>query len=303
MENIIASILIAAVPLLLATVGEIVTERSGILNLGAEGIMAAGAVFAYAAASASGSLAIGIAAGVLAAVAMAGLHALASITFRANQTVSGLAITMLGLGLAGLLGKPYIGTPATVHSHAWRVPGLGDIPFVGTIVNSLDGFFYAALLLTAGAWFFLNHTRGGLRLKTCGENPRAAEALGIAVGRTRFLATLAGGAFFGLAGCFLCLSFFSSWNEAVTGGRGWIAVALTIFALWRPWRALVGAVLFGGIFVLQYNLQPLGIPSNVLGMLPYLTTLLVLVVGGLRSDRRLLSAPAALGETFRPGER
>lgn len=307
MESMIISIitqtLIAGIPLLLATVGEIITERSGILNLGAEGIMATGAIAAFAVATNTQNIPIGILAGIMAGVLMAALHGIASIGFRANQTVSGLAITMLGLGVAGLWGKPFVGQVGTVHVEDLHLPILGDIPFIGKILNGLDGFFYLSLVLTIAAWYFLRRTRGGLRLKTCGENPRAAEALGFQVARVRFGATLVGGAFFGLAGAFLCLSYSNSWNEAMTGGRGWIAVALTIFALWNPLRAFIGAFLFGGIFVLQYTLQPLGIPSNLLGTLPYLTTLLVLIFGGLRSDHRLLSAPAALGENFRPGER
>ena len=301
--TIITRTLIAGVPLLLGTVGEIITERAGILNLGAEGCMAGGAVAAFAITAATGNPLLGTLAGMGFAMFLALIHAVASISFQANQTVSGLAITMLGLGIAGMWGKPFIGQPGTVHVDPLKIPGLGNLPILGPILNGLDIYFYLAVFLAIAAWYYLGRTTGGIRLKTCGENPRAAEALGISVERTRLLATVAGGAFFGLAGSFLALAYSSSWNEAMTGGRGWIANALCIFALWNPARAFVGAFLFGGIFVLQYILQPLGIPSNLLGTLPYLATLLVLMIDGLRTDHRHLHAPAALGVSFVRGER
>mgnify|MGYP001809992010 CR=1 FL=1 len=301
--TIITRTLIAGVPLLLGTVGEIITERSGILNLGAEGCIAGGAVAAFAVTAATGNPVIGTLAGMGFAMFLALIHAVASIGFLANQTVSGLAITMLGLGIAGMWGKPFIGQPGTAHVEPLRLPLLGDIPGLGRILNGLDGFFWLAVFLSLAAWLYLEKTRGGIRLRTCGENPRAAEALGIPVAWVRLGATVAGGAFFGLAGAFLSLSYSSSWNEAMTGGRGWIANALCIFALWNPARAFVGAFLFGGIFVLQYVLQPLGIPSNLLGTLPYLATLGVLMVDGLHTDHRQLHAPAALGVSFVRGER
>lgn len=301
--TIITRTLIAGVPLLLGTVGEIITERSGILNLGAEGCMAGGAVAAFAVTAATGNPLVGTLAGMAFAMFLALIHAVASVGFLSNQTVSGLAITMLGLGIAGMWGKPFIGQPGTVHVEPLKLPLLGDIPFVGRVLSGLDVFFWLAVGLAVAAWYFLSRTKGGIRLKTCGENPRAAEALGIDVKRIRTLATIAGGAFFGLAGSFLALAYSTSWNEAMTGGRGWIANALCIFALWNPARAFLGAFLFGGIFVLQYILQPLGIPSNLLGTLPYLSTLLVLVVDGLRTDHRRLHAPAALGNAFVRGER
>ncbi len=301
--TIITRTLIAGVPLLLGTVGEIITERAGILNLGAEGCMAGGAVAAFAVTMGTGSPLIGTLAGMTFAMFLAFIHALASITFKANQTVSGLAITMLGLGIAGMWGKPFIGKPGTIHVDPLKIPGLTQIPVLGTILDKLDLYFYVAIILALAAWFFLKRTKGGIQLKTCGENPRAAEALGIPVEWIRYLATMTGGAFFGLAGAFLALAYSNSWNEAMTGGRGWIANALCIFALWNPGRAFLGAFLFGGIFVLQYILQPLGIPSNLLATLPYLSTLLVLMVDGLRTDHRHLHAPAALGNSFFRGER
>jgi simple sugar transport system permease protein len=301
--SIITRTLVAGVPLLLATVGEIITERSGILNLGVEGSMAGGAVAAFAVTAATGNPLLGTLAGMLFAMFLALIHGITSVVFQANQTVSGLAITMLGLGIAGMWGKPFIGQPGIAHVEPLRLPLLGDIPFLGRVLNGLDLYFYTAVALSLAAWFWLGRTKGGIRLRTCGENPRAAEALGIPVERIRLLATMVGGAFFGLAGAFLALSYSTSWNEAMTGGRGWIANALCIFALWNPARAFLGAFLFGGIFVLQYVLQPLGIPSNLLGTLPYLATLLVLMADGLRTDHRRLHAPAALGDSFVRGER
>lgn len=295
--------ILAALPLLLATLGEIVTERSGIMNLGVEGMMAAGAVVSFGVALASGSALLAILAGMGAAMVLAALHSLACIVFRANQTVSGLAITMIGLGLSGLAGRGFIG-----KNHGLDLPALaslepGKASFLSTLLAGLDLFLILSTVLTILIWFFLRHTRTGILLKTCGENPRAAEAQGIPVEWYRFWSTLAGGALSGLAGTFLALSYSTSWNDAMTGGRGWIAVALTIFALWNPLRAVAGSLLFGSIFVLQYALQPLGIQSNFLALLPYLTTLVIMVVDGLRTDHRSLGAPAALGELFKRGER
>lgn len=295
--------IIAAIPLLLGTLGEIITERSGILNLGVEGMMAAGALAAFATAYHTGNLALALLAGIGTSCALALIHGVAGIVFRASQTVSGLAVTMLGLGISGLLGKPYIGM-----KHGIDIPAFMNVPapdrnFFTTILSGLDVFLIISAVCVAAVWFFFSRTLPGIRLKTCGENPRAAEAQGISVERWRLIATVTGGVFSGLAGAFLSLSYAGSWNDAITGGRGWIAVALTIFALWNPLRAIWGAFLFGGLFVLQFTLQPLGIPSNVLGMLPYLATLVIMVIDGLRSDHRSLEAPAALGELFRRGER
>jgi len=302
MEKILLSVavrtLVAGTPLLLGTLGEILAERSGVLNLGVEGMMAIGAVSGYLAALGSGSPWLGLAVALAAGMAISVIHAFVSVTLKANQVVSGLALTMLGLGAASLLGKPFIGRPLPVKLEAVRIPVLADIPYLGPVLFSRDAVFYISVLLGLVFAFLLARTRWGIEVRSVGENPAAADAAGVSVSGRRYLCTLAGGALAGLAGGYLSLVYSNSWMEGMTGGRGWIVIALTIFALWRPGRAFLGAYLFGVIFVLQYLLQPLGIPPNLLGMMPYLATLAVLVAGGLRADHRQLAAPTALGEPF-----
>jgi ABC-type uncharacterized transport system permease subunit len=302
MKQIILSVairtLVAGTPLLLGTLGEIVAERSGVLNLGVEGMMAIGAVSAYLTALASGSPWLGLAVAIGAGVAISAIHALVSITLKSNQVVSGLALTMLGLGVASLFGKPFIGRPLPVKLETLAIPLLADIPYLGPVLFARDAVFYISVLLGLAFWFLLTRTRWGIEVRSVGENPAAADAAGVSVAGLRYLCTLIGGALAGLAGAYLSVAYSNSWMDGMTGGRGWIVIALTIFALWRPPRAFLGAYLFGVIFVLQYLLQPLGIPPNLLGMMPYLATLAVLVIGGLRADHRHLAAPAALGEPF-----
>ncbi len=306
MEEIIISVvqrtLVAGTPLLLGTVGEIISERSGILNLGVEGVMAVGAVTAFIVTHHTGNPWLGLCAAILAGMLISIIHAFASVSLQSNQVVSGLALTMLGLGMAGLLGKPYVGKPLAVKINAMPIPVLSDIPVVGPVLFNQSPFFYLAILLAVGAWFMLDHTLLGIRIRSAGENPKATETQGVNVSRIRYLSVIAAGGFSAMAGAHLSISYSKSWIEGMTAGRGWIVIALTIFALWNPMRAVVGAFLFGGIFVLQYMLQPLGISPNFLAMLPYLATLLVLLVGGLRDSRRL-SAPAMLAEPYRRGER
>jgi len=307
MENMIVSTiirtLIAGTPLLLGTLGEIVTERSGILNLGVEGMMAVGAMTAFTVTLTTGSPWLGLLAAIVAGTLAAGIHAFVSITLRANQVVSGLALTMLGLGVAGLFGKPFIGRPLPTKLSAVVIPGLADIPVVGRILFSQDPLFYLAVILGILLWILLTRTRWGIEIRSVGENPAAAEVQGINVAKIRYLCVLLGGALAGMAGAHLSLVYSKSWTEGLTGGRGWIVIALTIFALWNPLRAFLGAFLFGCIFVLQYLLQPIGVPPNLLAMMPYLATLAVLLAGGLRKDRRRLLAPAKLGEPYTKGER
>ena len=294
--------LVAGTPLLLGTIGEVICERSGILNLGVEGMMAIGAVTAFIVTFVSGNPWLGLIAAIAAGMLISSVHAFASVSLQANQVVSGLALTMLCLGISGLVGKPYIGRPLTIKFQTTAVPVLSDIPIIGPIFFNQSPFFYMAILLAVTAWFLLEKTSIGIKLRSAGENPRATEAQGINIAAIRYACVLVGGAFSGMAGANLSLSYSKSWIEGMVAGRGWIVIALTIFALWNPLRAMVGAFLFGGIFVLQYLLQPLGISPNFLSMLPYLTTLLVLLIIGL-GDRRKLNAPAMLGEPYRRGER
>jgi len=306
MEEVFVSVaqrtLIAGTPLLLGTVGEIICERSGILNLGVEGMMAIGAVSAFIATYMSHNPWLGLLVGIIAGVLISMIHAFASISLQGNQVVSGLALTMLGLGISGLIGKPYVGHPLTVKMKTVAIPFLSDIPVVGKIFFDQSPFFYMAVILAVAAWFVLEFTRLGIRIRSTGENPKATEAQGINVDRIRYLCVLIGGGFAGMAGANLSISYSKSWFEGMTAGRGWIVIALTIFALWNPMRAVIGAFLFGGIFVLQYLLQPLGISPNFLAMLPYMATLMVLILISLHNKKRV-NTPEMLGEPYTRGGR
>ena len=308
MLDIIVSILtraiIAGTPLLLATLGEIVTERAGILNLGMEGLMSTGAVSAFIVTFVTGNPWLGMLTAILISSLLSVLHGFVCVTLRANQVVSGLALTMLGLGISGLWGKPYIGRPLPNRMPHLKISVLGEIPVVGRILFSHDAYVYLAVLLGIVIWFIVQHTRMGITLRSVGENPKAAEAQGIRVNLVKYLAIIVGGGLAGMAGAYLSTAYSGSWIEGMTAGRGWIVIALTIFALWQPGKAFIGAYLFGGIFVLQYMLQPLGISPNILAMLPYLSTLLVLFIYGLTlSGQRRMNAPATLGEPYVRGER
>ncbi len=306
MEDIIISViqrtLVAGTPLLLATIGEVICERSGVLNLGIEGMMAIGAVSAFIVTFNTGNPWLGLLTAIIVTALISGIHAFVSITLQSSQVVSGLALTMLGLGISGLIGKPYIGKPLAEKMATWPVPLLSDIPVVGVIFFDHSPFFYMAIVLALIAWFVLQYTRMGITIRSAGENPQATETQGINVYKIRYWCVMTGGALSGMAGAHLSTAYSKSWIEGMTAGRGWIVIALTIFALWNPMRAIIGAFLFGGIFVLQYLLQPLGISPNLLAMLPYLSTLFVLFIGALR-DSRKLNAPAMLAEPYRRGER
>ncbi len=307
MADLIISVLqrslVFATPLFLATLGEILTERAGILNLGMEGLIAFGAFAAFAGTVSTGSAWLGILIAMGAGAALAAIHALVSVTFRANQTVSGLALTMVGTGAAGLWGKPYIGTAAPQRLGPVDLGALSDIPVLGKVLFSQDPFFYISVVLLVAVSFLLGSTRTGLRIRSVGENPKASDALGVPVLVIRWACVVSGGALAALGGAQLSLSYSASWVEGMSAGRGWIVIALTVFSIWKPARAFLGALLFGGIFVLQYLLQPLGIPPSILGMLPYVATLSVLVFDGLRKDSHSLFAPAVLGEPYKRGER
>jgi len=306
MEDIIVSVaqrtLIAGTPLLLGTTGEVICERSGILNLGVEGVMAIGAVAAFIVTYYTQNPWLGIMAAIAAGMMISIIHAFASVSLQSNQVVSGLALTMLGLGISSLAGKPYVGKSLDEKMGTLAIPFFSDIPILGKIFFDQTPFFYMAIVLALAAWFILSHTELGIKIRSTGENPKATEAQGVNVSLIRYGCILVGGGFSGMAGANLSISYSKLWIEGMTAGRGWIVVALTIFALWNPMRAVVGAFLFGGIFVLQYLLQPLGISPNFLAMLPYLGTLLVLLMIGI-GDSKKLNAPAMLGESYKRGER
>ncbi len=296
------SVLMAATPLLLAALGELVVERAGVLNLGVEGMMLAGAVAGFAATLASGSPHLGVLAAALAGMGLAALFALLTLGLLANQVASGLALTIFATGLTALVGKPLVGQSVATLPPLWP-EGLRALPGVGPLVFGHNLLVYLAWLLVPAVAWFLGATRAGTVLRACGENHEAAHALGYPVRRIRLLAVLFGGAMAGVAGGFLPLAYTPMWVEGMTAGRGWIALALVVFAAWRPWRVGLGALLFGGVTILQLHAQGLGlvaIPSQYLSMLPYLATILVLVLIHAGPWRRRLEAPACLGQPFLP---
>lgn len=284
----------AGTPLLYGTLGEVIAERSGVLNLGVEGMMIMGAVTAFGVTHATGNVWLGIAAAMLVGGLLALVHAFASITLRVNQVVSGLALTMLGLGTSGLIGKRYIGTPLAVRPESLRFPILSDLPILGPLLFQFDVLVYLAMLLVPLLWFVLYKTRWGITLRSVGESPATADALGINVFLVRYLAVFFGGMMAGVGGAYLSIVYAPAWIEGMTAGAGWIVIGLTIFALWDPVRALVGAYLFGGVRVLQYRLQPLGISPPLLNTLPYILTILVLLISAGETLRKRIGAPAAL---------
>jgi simple sugar transport system permease protein len=301
LEAIILTVITAATPILLAAIGELVVERSGVLNLGVEGMMVMGAVAGFAATVTTGSPTLGILAGMLAGMAMSLLFGFVTLTLVANQVASGLALTLFGLGLSGLIGESYVGTPGTKLASLY-IPGLTDLPFVGPILFGQDALVYLSFALVAGVAWFLFRTRGGLVLRAVGDNHASAHALGYRVVTVRYLAVLFGGACAGLGGAYLSIAYTPLWVENMTAGRGWIALALVVFSSWLPWRVAIGAYLFGGVSILQLHAQPLGlgVPSQFLSMLPYLATIAVLVL--LSGNRRaaLFNTPACLGKPFVP---
>ena len=306
MEEIIVSTIqrtmVAGTPLLLATTGEVICERSGILNLGVEGVMAVGAVVAFIVTMTTGQPWLGVLAAMAAGMAISVIHAFASVSLQANQVVSGLALTMLGLGLSGMLGKPYVGRPLSIKMENLAIPYLSDLPYIGQALFNQSPFFYLAIVLALVSWFVLERTRLGIQVRATGENPRATETQGVNVYLIRYWSVIVGGGFSALAGAHLSISYSKSWVEGMTAGRGWIAIALTIFALWNPGRAIWASFVFGGIFVVQYLLQPLGISPNFLARLPYIATLVILLAISFR-DPKKLNAPAMLAAPYKRGER
>jgi ABC-type uncharacterized transport system permease subunit len=299
-EAIFLTIVTASTPLLIAALGEVVAERAGILNLGLEGMMAMGAACGFAAAITTGSTLIGILCGVAVGALMAALFALVVLGFAANQVGAGLALTIFGLGLSGLIGAPFVGArrdPIGVLA----VPGLSDLPWIGHLLFAHDVFVYVSFALVAGVGWFLARTRGGLILRAVGENHASAHALGLPVLKTRLLAILFGGACAGLAGVYLSLVYTRFWSPGMTAGRGWIALALVVFAAWRPGWALAGAYLFGTATVLQLHAQAgqIGLPGQLLSAAPYLATILALVLLSLGRGRAI-GAPGSLGMPFVP---
>ncbi len=314
--SLVVSILTIAIragtSLVYATIGEITTERAGILNLGVEGMMIMGAVTAFAAAFHTGSAWAGVATAMLVGGLLALIHAFLTVTLRADQTVSGLALTIFGTGLASFLGQrlgpggaPLVGQVGPRFEKV-AVPGLADLPAIGPALFNQDLLVYGMYLFVPLAWYFLYKTRPGLHLRAVGETPQAADAMGVNVLGLRYLYTVAGGMLVGLGGAHLSLAYTPGWTENLTGGRGWIAIALVIFATWDPARAVIGALLFGGVNAVQFRLQAAGttIPAAFLNMLPYAFTIIVLVlITWWEAFRKRVGAPAALGLPYMREER
>ena len=300
--SLLAATVQAGTPILYATLGEIVTERSGVLNLGVEGIMLVGALAAFLTAMITGSPLLAFVVGGLAGLLLAGVHGVVCLWFQGNQVVSGLALTILGTGLANYWGTPYIGRSAPGFS-PFSLPLLGDLPVLGTIFFQHDLLVYFSYLLPVLLWLFLRNTSWGVALRAAGEYPDAAEAAGLSVLKWRWVGILGGGFLVGLGGAYLSLAYTHLWTNGLTAGRGWIAVALVIFAFWKPERAVLGAYLFGGVMAFQLRLQAMGtnLPSSLLLMLPYLLTVIVLVLASWRGQGRS-EAPAALGVNVAPRE-
>jgi general nucleoside transport system permease protein len=300
-EAIMLSVIAASTPLLLAAAGELVTERSGVLNLGLEGMMIMGAACAFAGTDLSGSVVVGALCGVFAGVAMSAIFAIFTLGLAVNQVASGLALTILGTGLSGLIGAGFVGQRITPAPQL-HLPGLTDLPLLGRILFGQDAFVYLSVALVIGIWLFLYRSRAGLVLRAVGDNHTSAHALGYPVLKIRALAVLFGGGCAGLAGAFLPLAYTPFFIPGMTAGRGWIALALVVFASWRPGRLVAGAYLFGAVSILQLHAQALGlgIPSQLMSSLPYLATVIVLVLISRTRGIAGSAAPASLGVVFVP---
>ena len=298
-SNILISVMIAATPLVLAATGELVAERAGVLNLGVEGMMVIGALAAFATLIKTGSLLLAVLAATAAGAGMAALFGLVTLSLRANQVAAGLALSMFGLGLSALWGQGYSGLSAAAFPRL-EIAGLSELPWLGKLLFHQDALLYLSLALVAAVAFLMQRTRLGLVLRAIGENHDAAHAIGHPVIAYRYGATLFGGALAGLGGAYLSLVQTPLWAERMTAGRGWIALALVVFAAWRPWRLLAGAYLFGAVTILQLHSQALGIKidAQLLSMLPYLVTVVVLVIISRDKMRVKLTAPACLGKPF-----
>jgi ABC-type uncharacterized transport system permease subunit len=290
---LLASLMVAATPIILAAAGELVVERAGVLNLGVEGMMITGAITGFIATVTTGSPWIGFVAAAAGGAGLSLLFAFLTQILLSNQVATGLALTLFGLGLSALLGQGYNGIKAPEFPRI-DIPVISEIPVLGPILFSHDPMVYVGIGIVAGIWYFLRYSRAGLVLRALGENHEAAHALGYHVIRIRVLAIMFGGACAGLGGAYISLVRVPQWTDGMTAGAGWIALAIVVFASWRPWRLLIGAYLFGGVTVLQLNFQAAGIaiPVEYLAMSPYIATILVLM---LMSAGR---APGSLGKIF-----
>jgi simple sugar transport system permease protein len=297
--TLIALTLAAGTPLVFAALGELVVEKSGVLNLGVEGMMLTGAVVSFIVAATTRSPWLGTLAGMAAGAALSLVFALIALTLMANQVATGLALSLFGVGLSAFVGLPYVSVVIDGIKPV-SIPGLSDLPFVGKALFGHSPFVYLSLLLFAGVQGFLYRTRPGLVLRAVGESPSSAHAIGYPVVRIRYFAVMFGGACAGLGGAYMAVAYTPLWTEGMTAGRGWIALALVVFATWKPWRVLAGAYLFGGVTLAQFQVQALGatIPSQLLSMLPYLATIVVLTIISRDATAIRLNAPASLGKPY-----
>jgi len=300
-EAVLLTVVTAATPLLIAALGELVTERSGVLNLGVEGMMIMGAIAGFAFALISGNPYIGVLGGVAFGALFSLIFAFLTVTLITNQVATGLALTILGLGISGLWGEAFVGVPG-IKLQPLIIPFFSDIPLIGKLLFAQDVIFYLSIVLLFGTSWFLFKSRAGLTLRAVGDNHASAHALGISVSKVRYLAVTFGGACSGLAGAYMSLVYTTQWIENMTAGRGWIALALVVFASWRPNRVLIGAYLFGAVGIAQLHIQALGfkIPSQFLSALPYLATIFVLVIISRNRRLTIINTPASLGKGFVP---
>lgn len=299
--SILLTIATAATPLLIAAIGELVVERSGVLNLGVEGMMVMGAVAGFGAGYMTGSPWIGLAAAIVVGALFSLLFAVMTLSLATNQVATGLSLTLLGLGLSGMLGTGFVGLPGERLPNL-HIPLLTDLPVIGKLLFGQDPIFYISIALVFGVSWFLFKTRTGLTLRSIGDSHTSAHALGIQVIKYRYLAVMFGGACAGLAGGHLSLVYTPQWVENMTAGRGWIALALVVFASWRPLRVLAGAYIFGAVWIGQLHAQAFGIPipSQFLSSLPYLATIVVLVIISRNKRLTMMNTPASLGQAFVP---
>ena len=294
--------LAAGTPLVFAALGELVTEKSGVLNLGVEGMMLVGAVVAFIVASKSGSPWLGVAAGTAAGAALSLVFSVIALTLLANQVATGLALSLFGVGLSAFVGLDYVSV-VIEGIKPLAIPGLSDLPVVGQLLFGHNPLVYLSFVLFVVVQLFLYRTRAGLVLRAVGESPQSAHAIGYPVVAIRYAAVAFGGACAGLAGAYLSVALTPLWVAGMVAGRGWIALALVVFATWKPWRVLVGAYLFGGVTLASFQAQALGvaIPAQYLSMLPYVATIVVLAIISRDVVTIRLNAPASLGKPFHPG--
>ena len=293
------TIVTAATPLVFAAVGEVVVEKAGVLNLGVEGMMIIGAIAAFATAVSTGSEVLAILAGAGAGVLIAIIFGVLTVYLQSNQVATGLALTIFGLGLGALIGHSYVGKTFDGLAKL-NIPGISDIPIIGPVLFGHDALVYLSVVSVAIVAWVLTRTRTGLLIRAVGENHDAAHSIGYSVTLVRMGAIMFGGAMAGIGGAYLSISYTPLWVENMTAGRGWIALALVVFASWKPWRAFFGAYLFGGITIIQLYAQGMGVEvsAQFLSMLPYIATILVLVIISRDSARARLDAPACLGKNF-----